>query len=60
MGFIKDNDPRKVNLGIGAYRDGEGKPVVMKAVQTAEKMIVSNTTYNKEYLPMSGYMVSLD
>lgn len=26
--FKEDKDPRKVNLGIGAYRDDEGSPFV--------------------------------
>ena len=34
--FNNDKDPKKVNLGIGAYRDDEGKPVVFKAVQKAK------------------------
>jgi len=26
--FKEDKDPRKVNLGVGAYRDDEGSPFV--------------------------------
>ena len=32
VAFNKCTNPKKVNLGIGAYRDDEGKPIVMKAV----------------------------
>ena len=28
-----DKDPRKVNLGIGAYRDDDGKPYVFPVVR---------------------------
>ena len=27
--FKRDTDPRKINLGVGAYRDGTGKPYVL-------------------------------
>jgi hypothetical protein len=31
--FKKDNDPRKMNLGVGAYRDDNGKPFVLSSVR---------------------------
>ena len=31
--FKADKDPRKINLGVGAYRDGDGKPYVLNAVK---------------------------
>ena len=31
--FSADTDPRKVNLGVGAYRDDNGKPYVFKVVR---------------------------
>lgn len=31
--FKKDTDPRKMNLGVGAYRDDNGKPFVLSCVQ---------------------------
>ena len=31
--FKADKDPRKINLGVGAYRDGSGKPYVLNAVK---------------------------
>jgi len=48
----------KVNLGIGAYRDNEGKPVVFKAVQKAEADLLQEMyegKANKEYLPSTGH-----
>jgi len=31
--FKADKDPRKINLGVGAYRDDHGKPYVLNAVK---------------------------
>lgn len=39
--FMKDSSADKINLGVGAYRDGEGKPYVFKAVEKVEKELVS-------------------
>mmetsp|Transcript_120627 Transcript_120627/g.341712 ORF Transcript_120627/g.341712 Transcript_120627/m.341712 type:complete len:408 (-) Transcript_120627:76-1299(-) len=52
--FNKDTDPRKVNLGLGAYRTEEGKPLVLSSVKKAEKMLLENAALNKEYLPQRG------
>lgn len=30
--FRKDTHPNKVNLSIGAYRDNQGRPVVLDSV----------------------------
>lgn len=49
-----DKDPRKVNLGIGAYRTDEGKPMVLKCVKKAEQLILDQGM-NKEYLGQGGY-----
>jgi len=34
--FKKDTHPDKINLGLGAYRDNSGKPVIMECVKRAE------------------------
>lgn len=31
--FKADKDPHKINLGVGAYRDENGKPYVLNAVK---------------------------
>lgn len=31
--FKKDTDSRKINLGVGAYRDENGKPYVLPSVR---------------------------
>ena len=53
-GFKADKNPNKVNLGIGAYRDDEGKPYVFPVVRAAEQRIVNNHKLDKEYLPIDG------
>jgi len=37
--FVADPDPSKMNLGVGAYRDDNGKPVVLDCVREAERRI---------------------
>ena len=51
--YKKDNDPNKLDLGVGAYRDEEGKPFVLRAVKRAEEVILNK--HEKEYLPIDGY-----
>lgn len=48
-------DPRtnKVNLGVGAYRSAEGKPVVFASVRKAETLLLERKL-NKEYPPIEG------
>ena len=31
--FKRDTNPNKINLGVGAYRDDEGKPYVLPSVK---------------------------
>lgn len=33
VAFNSDTDPRKVNLGVGAYRDDNSKPYVFNVVR---------------------------
>lgn len=47
--YQADTNPNKVNLGVGAYRDEEGKPFVFPVIKQAEKMIVEDESLNKEY-----------
>lgn len=55
--FKKDTDPRKVDLGIGAYRTEEGKPYVFEVVKEAEKRLeaeISSGKVNLEYQSSEG------
>ena len=54
---------KKVNLGIGAYRDEAGKPWVLECVKAAEKLLLDELNTgksNKEYLPVTGLQAFLD
>ncbi|OCB90373.1 glutamic oxaloacetic transaminase AAT1 [Sanghuangporus baumii] len=51
--FKADTDQRKINLGVGAYRDDAGKPYVLPSVKRAEQ-ILSSSVLDKEYLPITG------
>jgi len=50
-----NNDPngRKVNLGVGAYRDDKGKPYVLPSVREAERRIFEGNQ-NHEYAGILG------
>jgi len=54
VNYKNDTFPQKVNLGIGAYRDNDGKPYVFPVVRAAEAKIVADTKLDKEYLPIEG------
>jgi aspartate aminotransferase len=51
--FKADTNPKKINLGVGAYRDDNGKPFVLEAVRLAEKKIAEQAL-DKEYSPIGG------
>lgn len=51
--FNKDTDPRKITLGVGAYRGDDGKPWVLPSVREAEKKLFDQNL-NKEYLGIAG------
>lgn len=36
--FKRDTNPKKINLGVGAYRDDNGKPYVLPTVLQVGKM----------------------
>ncbi|WOK91490.1 hypothetical protein Cni_G00181 [Canna indica] len=54
VAYNKDPSRMKVNLGVGAYRTEEGKPLVLNVVRRAEQMLVNNPSRVKEYLPITG------
>ncbi|KAG0170259.1 aspartate transaminase aat1 [Apophysomyces sp. BC1034] len=51
--FKKDTDPRKMNLGVGAYRDDNGKPYVLTSVKKAETLLLEKNL-DKEYAGITG------
>ncbi len=54
--YMKDENPNKVNLGVGVYKDDEGRTPVLQCVKNAEKMLLETET-SKSYLPISGQPV---
>jgi len=51
--FKADSNPEKLNFGVGAYRDDDGKPVVLPSVREAEKRVFEKGM-NMEYDPIIG------
>lgn len=51
--FKNDSNPKKVNLGVGVYKDDQGVTPILKCIKTAEKTMVETET-TKGYLPISG------
>ena len=51
--FKADTNPKKINLGVGAYRDENGKPYVLPSVSKAEQTIMSKKL-DKEYAGITG------
>jgi aspartate/tyrosine/aromatic aminotransferase len=51
--FKKDANPNKVNLGVGIYKDAQGKTPVLQSVKRAEERILKSET-TKNYLPIDG------
>lgn len=51
--FKKDSNPKKINLGVGAYRDDNGKPYILPSVKQAEEMIMANNM-DHEYATIIG------
>jgi len=51
--FRNDQNSQKVNLGVGVYKDNEGKTPILEVVGTAEQRLLTRQT-SKSYLPISG------
>ncbi|CAD6588007.1 MAG: aspartate transaminase aat1, partial [Tremellales sp. Tagirdzhanova-0007] len=51
--FKKDSAKNKVNLGVGMFRDEDGKPYVLGSVLKAEDLL-HQKRLDKEYLPITG------
>jgi aspartate aminotransferase len=51
--FRADSDPRKVDLGVGVYRDDAGETPVMQAVRDAEQELLARQT-TKTYVSAVG------
>lgn len=51
--YKKDANPKKINLGVGAYRDDNGKPFVLPSVKKASQRLVEKSL-DHEYSPIGG------
>ncbi|XP_005098987.1 aspartate aminotransferase, mitochondrial [Aplysia californica] len=51
--FKRDTNPKKMNLGVGAYRDDAGKPYVLPSVKQAELEVI-DSGLDKEYAGITG------
>jgi aspartate aminotransferase len=51
--FRADTDPRKVDLGVGVYRDDRGDTPILSAVRRAEQAVLSRQT-TKSYVAAAG------
>ncbi|MBI5095951.1 MAG: aspartate/tyrosine/aromatic aminotransferase [Candidatus Hydrogenedentes bacterium] len=51
--FKKDANPSKINLGVGVYKDEEGRTPIFQTVKKAEEMLLQKET-SKDYLGISG------
>ncbi|RYP53321.1 hypothetical protein DL768_001678 [Monosporascus sp. mg162] len=52
--YKADQDPNKVDLGIGAYRDDNAKPWVLPVVKKADEVLRNDPELNHEYAPIAG------
>ncbi|OAX84694.1 hypothetical protein ACJ72_00936 [Emergomyces africanus] len=52
--YKQDSSDKKVDLGIGAYRDNNSKPWVLPVVKKADDILRSDPNLNHEYLPIAG------
>jgi aspartate/tyrosine/aromatic aminotransferase len=51
--FKQDANPNKVNLGVGIYKDAQGRTPVLKSVKQAEERLLKNEN-TKNYLGIDG------
>ncbi len=52
--YRADTNPRKVDLGVGVYKDAAGNTPVMRAVKKAEEKLL-NTQASKAYVGPTGF-----
>jgi aspartate/tyrosine/aromatic aminotransferase len=51
--FVADPNPRKINLGVGVYKNEEGVTPVLDTVKEAERRLLAEES-TKSYLPIAG------
>lgn len=51
--FKRDPDPQKINLGVGVYRDPDGRTPILPVVKEAERRLLESRS-TKSYKPIAG------
>src|SRR3954449_5948277 len=51
--YVKDTNPKKVNLGVGVYYDDNGKIPLLECVRRAERQLLESAP-PRGYLPIDG------
>ena len=51
--FVADQNPRKVNLGVGVYNDDSGKLPLLECVRQVERELSAKAA-SRGYLPIDG------
>lgn len=51
--FKQDNNPKKINLGVGIYKDEQGRTPVLQSVKRAEERLLQQEA-TKNYLGIDG------
>lgn len=51
--FRNDPNPNKINLGVGVYKDEQGRTPILQSVKQAEERLLSKET-SKSYLSIEG------
>ncbi|KAF7187209.1 Aspartate aminotransferase, cytoplasmic [Pseudocercospora fuligena] len=52
--YEADQSPKKVDLGVGAYRDEQARPWILPSVRKAEELLYNDSSRDHEYLPIAG------
>ncbi|KAF8334277.1 aspartate aminotransferase [Cantharellus anzutake] len=52
--YKADTFARKINVGVGAYRDDDNKPWVLPVVKKATEILLNDPSLDHEYLPITG------
>lgn len=54
--FKKDTNPKKINLGVGAYRDDNGKPYVLPSVKKVMTFLSFRPGFQTCYIASSEWL----
>jgi aspartate aminotransferase len=56
VAFNKDTDPKKINLGVGAYRDDNGKPFILESVREV-RSCVNSVAFAQEEIQVENSII---